>query len=156
MVEAITKYKDTVSGRVFDTLKEAQDSENKANFIKEKVAFWSHTEEESVDFWNGGWCYQRTKEEYERLQDVIIECLEFCDPWIVEKYEKHGGLKREHVHGSCILGRYVSDGNSLVEPLVRLTYRICQKCYRQWGQSYYAINCNCSAKPRDLKETTKC
>ena len=140
----INKYVDTISGREFETEELALKSEAKNNGIKKLFSFWKEPKDDGTcKFANGGWCYQRTKEDFEKFQDALIEAINKYEPWIAKQYEKHGGLKREYMGSGYIIGRYLDDGNSELYHQYGILSDICPKCFRQYGQPFYAINCLC-------------
>lgn len=141
-MKVVERYVDETSGREFKTKKEALDSENKSNGIKKLFSFWDYEKDEHCEFANGGWSRQRTKEEYERLQDALVEGVKKYEPWINEHYAKHGGINREYMGVGYIIGRFLSDGRSDLYRFYCLLPNICSKCYREWGQPYYANHCD--------------
>ncbi len=153
-MKTITKYIDEVSGREFTDKKQALKSEAKHKTIKSMFSWVKdakeHTEKkeekkDSCKFANGGWCVQRDKVFYHRLICTIIEAINLHEPWIAEQYEQRGGtgLKPENAMGCTLLGRYLSDGGSEIYSWFSLQARICPKCYREYGQAFYALHCGC-------------
>ncbi len=145
----INKYVDERSGREFKTQKEAIKSELKNGDIKKLFSFWKYPpKDEGCRFANGEWCYQRTNHKYLKFVDSLIKAINDYEPWIAEQYKKHGGLKREHMGSGYMIGRYLCDGGSELYKQYGTMSNICPKCFREWGQPYYAINCTCSKTPR--------
>lgn len=150
-MKTIKKYVDEISGKEFNKKEDAIKSEKKSIGIKDLFSFWKeHPDDGTCRFENGGWCYQRTENEYFKLKDSIIKAVKTYEPWIAKEYKKNGGLKREHVHESYVLGRYLYDSDSGIYRWYGLLSNICPTCYRQWGQQYYANNCSHSVEPRGL------
>ena len=151
-MRVIEKYVDELSGREFSERKDAIKSEKKNGGIKKLFSFWKLRKKwKTCEFENGGWCYQRSDIDYLCLVDSLIKAVNDYEPWIAKQYEEHGGLKREYIGSGCMLGRYLGDGNSELYPWYILLSNICPKCFREWGQPYYAKNCNHTEKPRELK-----
>lgn len=148
-MKTINKYVDEISGREFKTREEAAKSEKKNGGIKKLFSFWKdHPEDKHCEFANGKWCYQRTDVDYLRLKDALVKAVIDYEPWIAEQYEEHGGLKREHIGAGYMIGRYLCDGGSELYKQYGIISNICPKCFREWGQQYYASHCECNAKAR--------
>jgi hypothetical protein len=145
-----TIYIDELSGRRFDKQEDAIKSEKKNGGIKKMFSFWKYRPKtKGCDFENGGWCYQRSEGQYLMFMDTLIKAVNEYEPWIAKQYKEHGGLKREHMNGGYMIGRYLSDGGSELCDQLSVLSRICPKCFREWGQPYYAINCTHDVKPKD-------
>ena len=145
------RYVDEVSGKEFKSLQEAQKSESRHSAIKNIFSFWKFVpKDKDCSFGNGNWCHQRTETEYFRLIDGIIEAVNKHEKWIAKDYAKHGGLKREYVMGGTFLGRYLNDSHSPIDRWFAIQMCICPKCYREWGQPYFAINCKHDIQPKAL------
>ena len=150
-MKIVERFIDEISGREFKKREDAIKSEKKNGGIKKFFAFWKQPKDDGTcRFANGEWCYQRTDVECLRFVDALIKAVKDYEPWIVEQYEKNDGLKREHMKGGLMIGRYLDDGNSELYEYYGILSNICQVCYRQWGQTYYANNCNHKAKPKEL------
>ena len=155
-MKKIDKYIDEISRREFASKKEALESENKNKGIKKLFAFWKNPQKDrTCNFANGSWCYQRTKKDFEKFQDALIDAINRYEPWIAKQYIKHGGLKREYVGGGYMIGRYLGDGNSELYHQYCILSNICPKCFRQYGQSFYALNCLCNGSVKYYSSTKK-
>ena len=151
-MKIIKKYMNELTRELYDTPQKAKIAEKKERGIR-KIFNWIVDGEKatirieelgSCKFANGKWCVQRSKEFYDHLVNSIIEAAYIYEPWIYKEYEKHGGLKSEHVHGMTLLGRYLDDSSSSIRKYNNIQMCICHKCYREYGQPYYAINCKCN------------
>jgi hypothetical protein len=150
-MKPITRYIDEISGREFKTQQEAIKSEKKNGGIEKLFAFWKYPkEDQTCEFANGEWCYQRTEGEYKMFQENLIKAINKYEPWIAGQYEKHGGLKKEYVKGGTMIGRYLCDGNSELYKQYGVLSKICPVCFREWGQQYYANHCTHSAAPKEI------
>ena len=89
-------------------------------------------EDDSCRFVNGGWNVQRDQDWLERYTDRIVECI--------------GDLG--HKIKSYAWFRTLDDGGHVFYGRACRILNICPKCYREWGQQYYANNCNCIDKPK--------
>lgn len=149
-MKSVTQYKDEVTGALFNTAKAAIASEKKHMSLR-KMFSWAKSgekattkknEHDTCSFANGGWCVQRDKAFVDRLTNTIIEAVFLFEPWVWKEYEKHGGLKPEFVHGTALLGRYLE--SSPISKYLSLHLCVCKKCFREYGQPYYAIQCKCN------------
>jgi len=113
--------------------------------ILKLFSFWKEAknEKDNYNFENGGYCFQRTKEEYNQLGDTLFSAIQQYEKWICKQYKDKGGLKREYINGQSFVGRYLGDGDSELNTYWCILGRICPKCFREYGQAYYAINCCC-------------
>ena len=144
-------YVDEISNRRFDKIEDAIASEKKNGGIKRMFSFWKYApKDKSCDFANGRWCYQRSEGEYLLFKDNLIDAIKQYEPWIAKQYKEVGGLSREHLGSGYIIGRYLSDGDSELYNQYLTLSNICPKCFREWGQPYYANHCN-----HDCKDTRK-
>jgi len=86
--------------------------------------------DEECKFVNGGWNVQRSKEWLEKykLHITRIVNIEGPPPYSYGWY------------------RTLDDGGSSFYPLACRVLNICPKCFREWGQPYYANNCDCKNK----------
>lgn len=133
------------------TIEQAIESEKKNGGIKKLFSFWVRPKKDKTcNFTNGKWCYQRKDHEYLKLVDALIKGVNEYEPWIASQYEKHGGLKREYIGGGYMIGRYLDDGHSELNEWYHIISNICPKCFREWGQPYYANNCNHNTRSRGL------
>ncbi len=152
-MKVVNKYVDEISRREFAKREDAIKSEKKNGGIKRLFAFWQYPpKDKHCKFANGGWCYQRTDVDVLRFTDALVTAIKDYEPWIAEQYETNGGLQRKHVGTGYIIGRYLSDGNSELYSQYCTLACICPKCYREWGQQYYATHCTCDTNPRDLSD----
>ncbi|MBU2052549.1 hypothetical protein KKH13_05070 [Patescibacteria group bacterium] len=150
-MKIIEKYVDEISGKEFSRESDAIKSEKKNGGIKKLFSFWKYPPKDGTcKFANGGWCYQRTDVEFIRLVDSLIKAVKDYEPWIAKQYEKNGGLQREHIGSGYMIGRYLDDGHSELYSWYGLISNICPKCFREWGQPYYANNCSHLEKPREV------
>ncbi len=150
-MKTINKYIDEISGREFATADEAIESEKKNGRIAKLFSFWTELPgDKDCCFANGEWCYQRTDYDYLRFVDALIKAVTDYEPWIAKQYKCEGGLQRVHMGGGYIIGRYLDDGHSELYSKYCTLSNICPKCFREWGQAYYANNCKCRETPRGL------
>jgi hypothetical protein len=148
-----TKYVDEISGKEFATREAAIKSEKKNGGIKKLFAFWKPVpKDDKCQFVNGEWCYQRTEGDYLNFKDALIKAIKDYEPYIAGQYESDGGLQRDHLGTGYIIGRYLCDGGSELYSKYCTLSEICPKCFRQWGQPYYAINCDCNTEPKSLNQ----
>ena len=153
-MKKINKYVDTISGREFETKELALKSENKNRGIQKLFLFWKEPKDDGTcNFANGEWCYQRTRKDFEKFQDALIEAINKYEHWIAKQYEKHGGLKREYIGGGYMIGRYLDDGHSELYHQYCVLSNICPKCFREYGQMFYAINCLCNGNVKYYSST---
>lgn len=142
MVSTILKYKDDVSGKLFDILEDAESSEFRGEHINKAFAFYTPIKDENCRFANGGLCIQRTEKFYNRLLDTLIEMINIHEHWIAEEFKKEGHqLSRDEVKGYSWVGRYLSDGNSDLYHWWQIQGNICPVCFREYGQMHYALHC---------------
>ncbi len=152
-MKTINKYVDEISGKEFAIKEDAIASEKKNGGIAKLFAFWKyHPKDENCEFANGGWCCQRTNQEYLKFVDALIKATIDYEPWIAEQYDSDGGLQRKHIGSGYLIGRYLCDGDSELYSKYNIMSNICPKCFREWGQPYYATNCTCDSKPRTLEK----
>lgn len=152
-MKTIQKYVDELSGREFANRKDAIKSEKKNGGIKKLFSFWKKPpKDKSCEFANGGWCYKRTDVEYLLLQDALIKAVNDYEPYIAKQYEKVGGLQRKHLGSGYMIGRYLNDGDSELYGWYCALSNVCQKCFREWGQPYYANHC----KHKSIYKTSEC
>ncbi len=94
-----------------------------------KIAFlfrYPKVEDDNCKFANGGWSVQRSKEWHDSYRDDIVELVN------ISSYPplSYGWF------------RTLDDGGSMFYGLACRITNICPKCFREWGQAYYANNCN--------------
>lgn len=145
-MKVITKFVNTYTGEEFTNREKCLISINKSKEIKTLFTFWKKVGDEkgNCNFSNGHYCYQRTKEEYDQLVDIFFIAMKKYEKWICNQYDEQGGLKREYINGLSFVGRYLSDNYSELLDYWNILGCICPKCYREYGQSYYSINCTCN------------
>lgn len=150
-MKEITKYKDEISNRIFDTAEKAIASEKKNGGIKRLFAFWIEPpRDDTCQFANGGWCYQRTEEDVQKFKDALVKAIRTYEPWIASQYDEDGGFQEAHIGAGYLIGRYLSDGQKELYSQYCTLSCICSKCFREWGQQYHATHCRCSAVPNPL------
>ncbi len=133
MVEEVTMYKCPICKRQHPTKGKALACQGRCERIKEVQKKYPEVRDRGCDFANGGGWVQRTKEWYDPYMDDCMEVIAKNHPKIEKKFLNHTlnyGLMR-------ILDDSGYDEYSL---LGRLS-SVCPKCFREWGQPYYAINC---------------
>ena len=137
MVEAIKQYKDGVSGKIFDNECDAIKSELKSVDIKTTFeSFYDAPQFNGTEFVNGDFCIQRNKTFYNRLLDGILVMAHKYHPSINSTHST-----RNHIKGQTYLGRVLSDSKCQLSTWNDIQMCICPVCYREYGQPYYAINC---------------
>ena len=147
------KFIDEVTGDEYDTEAAALKAERKNKAIEDLFSFVDMTagkKDKNCDFGNGGYCVQRTREYYDKFRATIVAAVRKHEKWIAKSYAEHkdcpDGLTVELAHPFGILGRYLGDGGGLINHYFNVYQNICTKCYREWGQGYYAIHCPCNGK----------
>lgn len=145
-MKTVTRYVNEVTGEEFNSKNEASKAEKKSLAINKMFEFVPVVKDRGCDFANGGYCITRSKAYYERLRTTIGKA--------VKRYERgiHKDLKKnkEYVFPFNILGRYLNDYGSDIDKWYTIFQDICPKCYREWGQGYYALNCPCTGKPAEM------
>ena len=137
MVEAIKQYKDSVSGRIYDNEYDAIKSELKSTDIENAFDFVQAIPcFNTTDFVNGQFCIQHDATFYHRLLDTIISMSLKYHPSL-----NSAQLTREYIKGQSYLGRFLSESNSQISKWFDVQMSICPVCYREYGQLYYALNC---------------
>jgi len=150
-MKTVDRFIDEISGKEFKTEAEAIESEKKHGGIEKLFDFWvKEPKEDGCRFANGGWCYQRTKEDFLEFQVTLVLAIKMYEPWIAGQYKEDGGLRTVHIGAGYLIGRYLCDGNSPIYSYYCTLSNICPKCFRQWGQQYYANNCTCREEPKTL------
>lgn len=144
MVKAKEVYVNEITGQSFGSEEEAKKSEEMHRDILETFSFYVADEDKGCDFSNGKYAVQRGEEFYLKLIDGIIKMVKKYEKGIWKEYKKHGGVKREYVKGHTLLGRHLDDRDSPMYHWWGIQGNICQKCFREYGQMYYATNCTCS------------
>jgi len=134
-------YKDEVSGKTFGTIWEAEKSERKSKHLKKLFAFVKLEKDPGCKFANGGWAVQRTAEYHAQFKAALVLAIQKYEPKIVKEFKEKGYKLEDVIFASGWLGRYLSDSDSDIYGHLCDYGRICPKCYREWGQMYYTINC---------------
>jgi hypothetical protein len=151
-MKTVDRYVDEISGKEFKNEAEAIESEKKHGGVEKMFDFWTkEPKDKHCGFANGGWCYQRTREDFLKLQVSLVLAIQTYEPWIAGQYEEEGGLQTVHVGAGFLIGRYLSDGNSPLYSYYCTLSNICPKCFRQWGQQYYANKCTCDTESKNIK-----
>lgn len=148
-MKAVTKYKNEITGAEFNDKEKCRKSEAESLSIKKIFSFWKENKnpKDSCEFSNGGWCFQRSSADLDALTHAIIKAVALHEPSIAEDYQKKdGGIKPVHVNAQFWLGRILSESNSEIYHFLCIHGSICSRCYREYGQQYYAINCKCDGK----------
>lgn len=140
-MKTINKFVDEISGREFETVEEAIKSEKKNGGIQKLFSFWK---EHKVE-WRE--TFQRTDVEYLRLKDALVKAITEYEPWIAKHYEKNGGLRREHIGGGYIIGRFLDDGDSELYKWYCIMSNVCPTCFLEHEQQYNTNHCEHSQKP---------
>jgi len=151
-MKEVAKFLDEIAKREYDSAEKASKAEERSREIMEAFSFYDEPADPLCKFGNGEWSIQRTKDFYGWIQDGIIRLVNKQEPRIAEQFEKHGGLSRENVKGGYIIGRYLDDWKSPLYKWWGILYNICPKCFREYGQPYYAINCKCEKSTIPVKE----
>ena len=86
---------------------------------------------ENCDFANGGWSKVRG--------DLWLLDYKNEVQKLVKKYDKNNYEPFTYGWFRCL-----DDNNSTFYRLAMRVCCICSKCYREWGQPYYADNCKCN------------
>ena len=137
MVEAIKQYKDGISGRIYDSELDALESEYKNKDIKDTFeSFYGKLHSNDNNFVNGAYCIQRDEPFYNRVLDSIISMVHEHEHWITNT-----PLIRDNIKGQSYVGRCLSESNSQLYKWFNVQTCICPVCYREYGQLYYALNC---------------
>ena len=147
MVKILERYEDEISGQIFDNIEDAKTSEFKSFDIQTSFDFYKPIEDECLDFANGGFCIQRSEEFYLKLLRTLLNMVNKHEIYISEQYlKKHGFMSIENIKGMSILGRFLDDNGSQLYKWWCIQSYICPKCFREYGQTYYALHCSCDNK----------
>lgn len=142
-MKAVKRYINEYTQSEFNSKEACRRAELKSKTVAKLFKFWKKAKEDkNCKFANGYWCYQRTKKEFDKLIKTIILAVKQLEPWIYSQYKE--GLKREYVIGHSFLGRYLDDGGSELYYWWGVQGNICSKCFREYGQMFYANNCKCN------------
>ncbi len=151
MVKVIEKFRDEISGKIFDNIEDAIKSENKSVGIKEAFAFYVPIIDEDLDFANGNFCIQRKEEFYNKIIFALIDTIKKYEPYIAKEYNKIG-LTKDNIKGYSFLGRYLDNGDSQLYKWWTIQASICPVCFREYGQIAFALKCSHDNKIRRLGE----
>lgn len=141
-MKKITKFIDEISGEEFNSKTKAKTSERKNIVIKNAFNFYIKDKKKPKDG-NDDIGVKRTEEFYYKLIDTLIAMVKKYEPRILENYEKVGGLTRDYTKGWSMLSRFLDEGNSNLYKWWGIQGNICPKCFREYGQMYFALNCKC-------------
>ena len=143
MVQKIDKYKDIVSGRIFDNEYDAIESKLKSADIEHTFeSFYGTMHFNDTNFVNGDYCIQRNELFYIHLLKTIVSMVHRHEPHMVEWYSnKDAQFTIESVSGQTYFGRMLSESDSQLNKWVNVQMCICPVCSREYGQPYYALNC---------------
>lgn len=83
----------------------------------------------TCDFTNGHYSIQRNKDYYENYKDLVIKTIK-------QFSEADGYTPMSYGWFRCL-----DDGRSIFRGIACRILYICPKCYKEWGQQYYANNC---------------
>ena len=129
---------DEITGGRFDTEELARKSESQSLDLKNMFSFVVVENDPNLAFANGNYSVQRTQSYYDRYTKTLVKAIEKYKPWIAD--DMHGKIK--DVLFSCgVIGRYLDNGK--LYKWFSHWSNICPKCYREWGQAYYSLNCKC-------------
>lgn len=150
-MKTINKYVDEISGKEFAKIEDAIASEKKNGGIKKMFAFWPDVpKDKHCKFSNGHYCYQRKEGDFLNYIDALIKAIKEYEPYIASQYNEGKGPMREDMGAGFMIGRYLCDGQSELNAKYHVLSNICPKCFREWGQPYYATHCTCSEPPKPL------
>ena len=90
-------------------------------------------------FANGGWSVQRSKEWLDKYKAEIIKLIPTCDDTLF----------------SYSWWRYLSDSHNPYYTIAWRILKVCPKCYREWGQPFYAINCTHTDKVKEDEDESE-
>ena len=142
MVEVIQNFKNSISGELFYNIEDATIAEIKSLDIKNSFVFYDAVEDEGLNFINGKFCVQRDEKLYKKLLKTLLNMVNKHEVQITDKYFiQKGSMSIEDVKGHSILGRFLNDSNSELYHWWYIQLCICPTCFKEYGQSYYALNC---------------
>jgi len=142
-MKTITKYVNEHTGDEYTSAKECELSEKQSMTAKEMFSFVKIVKDSGCKFANGEYCIQRSSEYYNQLRDTIVLGIKKFDPRIARKFTEKNkdGLEVAVNFPFGIICRYLGDGASIVQDYFLIYQNICPKCYREWGQGYFALHC---------------
>ena len=144
MVTTVSKFRDDLSGKLFDKLEDAMASEHKHRDIQNAFSFYGEVVDDTCDFQNGEYCVQRDEDFYNRLLDTLVDCVKKWYPEIASRYiEETGSFDRDNVKESFVgmqLSEASTDSSALSE-WWDIQCSICPICFREYGQPIFALNC---------------
>lgn len=92
-------------------------------------------EKRSCNFTNGGGYVQRDIRWWNEIRKEFLGLIKSLHPQIY----KESKVNVQNITG--FVGRYLNDSNSKLYGIWAFLYCICPKCYKEWGQPYYARHC---------------
>lgn len=134
------KYVCEVCEGEFDSMVEAEKCQEMCEDLKKNP--FLNIEDSGCEFANGHGYLQLEKKQYDEMTLWLTEKIKKYNKWAYDDWKKNNPKYdfRECLWGGFI-GRYLGDGDSKLYKYWSKLYCICPKCYKQYGQPYYAINC---------------
>ena len=139
-MKKVERFVNEISKEEYSTKKEAIISENKSRDIQEAFSFYYENKIQVKDG-NDEIGVQRDEEFYYKLIDTLIEMVKKYESWILESNYAKTGFLREKVQGYSFLGRFLDDSQSSMYHWWQIQGNICSKCYKEYGQMYFALQC---------------
>ena len=121
----VTMYKCEHCGRLFED-KDAYDTHELAEDKKTKF-LKKYPKNDGLDFINGKYCVQRSKvwlDDFKAKLEILVGDITYT-PFSYGWY------------------RCLNDSDSVWYPIAMRIINTCPKCYKEWGQGYFANNCEC-------------
>ena len=146
MVTTVSKFRDDLSGKLFDNIEDAIVSEYKHRYIQNAFSFYDEVVDDTRNFQNGEFCVQRDEDFYNRLLDAFLDCIKKWYPEIISKYTKVvGTLDKESLFdrksfANMWMSEELTDSNALFKWWC-IQSNICPVCFREYGQMCYVQNC---------------
>jgi hypothetical protein len=103
--------------------------------LKDFEKRWPEVKDTGCKFANGGWSVKRSAEWLENYKNDVVK--------LIRKYHRMSAT--EYKHWSYGFFRCLDDGGSRFYGISCRTLCICPKCFKEWGQPYYANEC-CKTK----------
>ena len=145
-MKTIKQYECEISGRKFDKKTDAIKYEKMMLDIQNTFSFYKKIKDDNLSFANGKYAIQRDEDFYNKLLDGLIKMIKKYEKSLWVKCKDWGGLTRDNVKGHSSLGRWLGDSDSPLYHWWGIQGNICPKCYREYGQMYYALNCKHTKK----------
>jgi len=134
-IKSIVEFECSICKRKYPTMTEATLCLDRCKRINEFRRKYPRIPDPHLHFANGGGWIQRTKEWQDEYVEQLDNLIKANHP---EIYHQFVGINSYDGR----MGRILSDSNfDECEQWNRLIC-ICDKCYREWGQPYYAIHCH--------------